>query len=196
MKLKVTQSCLTLCDPMDCISSVQFSPVAQSCPTLCNPMNHSTLRILQVEILESFTSPGDLPNPGSNPGLPHCRRILYQVSHKGSPRILKWVAYPFSNRSSQNLGIELGSPALQVDSLSTGLSGKPLTNRRLSKNINKQQQQKICNELIYNIEAYNLTSSNQGVLGNGRKQGVTECGDQSHYLGDSRAQWKPLIVHN
>ena len=28
---------------------------------------------------------------GSNPGLPHCRRILYQPSHKGSPRILEWV---------------------------------------------------------------------------------------------------------
>ena len=25
-----------------------------------------------------FPSPGDLPNPG----LPHCRRILYQLSHK------------------------------------------------------------------------------------------------------------------
>ena len=38
---------------------------------------------------------------GSNPGLPHCRRILYQLSHKGSPRILEWVAYSFSSRSSQ-----------------------------------------------------------------------------------------------
>uniref|UniRef100_A0AAA9TK46 COP9 signalosome subunit 7B n=1 Tax=Bos taurus TaxID=9913 RepID=A0AAA9TK46_BOVIN len=27
--------------------------------------------------------------------------ILYQLSHKGSPRILEWVAYPFSSRSSQ-----------------------------------------------------------------------------------------------
>ena len=27
---------------------------------------------------------------GSNPGLLHCRRILYQLSHKGSPRILEW----------------------------------------------------------------------------------------------------------
>ena len=42
------------------------------------------------------------PTQGSNPGLPHCRRILYQLSHKGSPRILKWVAYPFSSRSSQS----------------------------------------------------------------------------------------------
>ena len=35
---------------------------------------------------------GILPTQGSNPGLPHCRRILYQLSHKGSPRILEWVA--------------------------------------------------------------------------------------------------------
>ena len=27
---------------------------------------------------------GDLPNPGSEPGLLHCRRILYQLSHQGS----------------------------------------------------------------------------------------------------------------
>ena len=38
---------------------------------------------------------------GSNPGFPHCGRILYQLSHKGSPRILEWVAYPFSSGSSQ-----------------------------------------------------------------------------------------------
>ena len=37
---------------------------------------------------------------GLNPGLPHCRQILYQLSHKGSPRILEWVAYPFSRGSS------------------------------------------------------------------------------------------------
>ena len=42
-----------------------------------------------------------LPTQGSNPGLPHCRQILYQLSHKGSPRILEWVAYPFSCRSSR-----------------------------------------------------------------------------------------------
>ena len=39
---------------------------------------------------------------GSNPGLPHCRQILYQLSHKGSPRTLEWVAYPFSSESSQS----------------------------------------------------------------------------------------------
>ena len=44
---------------------------------------------------------GIFSTQGSNPGLPHCRRILYQLSHKGSPRILEWVAYPFSRGSSQ-----------------------------------------------------------------------------------------------
>ena len=28
---------------------------------------------------------GIFPTPGLNPGLPHCRQILYQLSHKGSP---------------------------------------------------------------------------------------------------------------
>ena len=43
---------------------------------------------------------GIFPTQGSNPGLPHCGQILYQLSHKGSPRILEWVAYPFSRGSS------------------------------------------------------------------------------------------------
>ena len=43
---------------------------------------------------------GIFPTQGSNPGLPHCRQILYQLSHKGSPRILEWVAYPFCRGSS------------------------------------------------------------------------------------------------
>jgi len=43
---------------------------------------------------------GIFPTQGSNPGLLHCRWILYQLSHQGSPRILDWVAYPFSSGSS------------------------------------------------------------------------------------------------
>ena len=43
---------------------------------------------------------GIFPTQGMNPDLPHCRQILYQLSHKGSPRKLEWVAYPFSRRSS------------------------------------------------------------------------------------------------
>ena len=44
---------------------------------------------------------GIFPTQGSNPGLPNCRDILYQLSHKGSPRVLVWVAYPYSRGSSK-----------------------------------------------------------------------------------------------
>ena len=44
---------------------------------------------------------GIFPTQGSNPGLLHCRWILYQLSHKGSPGILDWVVYPFSTESSR-----------------------------------------------------------------------------------------------
>ena len=54
-----------------------------------------------TEVVSLSLLQGICPTQGSNPGLPHCRRILYQLSHKGSPRILEWVAYPFSSGSSQ-----------------------------------------------------------------------------------------------
>ena len=41
------------------------------------------------------------PTQGLKAGLPHCGRILYRLSHQGSPRILEWVAYPFSRGSSR-----------------------------------------------------------------------------------------------
>ena len=44
---------------------------------------------------------GIFPTQGSNPGLLHCGWVLYQLSHKGNPRILEWVAYLFSRGSSQ-----------------------------------------------------------------------------------------------
>ena len=44
---------------------------------------------------------GILPTQGSNPGLLQCRQILYRLSQQGSPRILEWVACPFSRGTSQ-----------------------------------------------------------------------------------------------
>ena len=72
-----------------------------------------------------FLLQGIFPIQGSNPGLPHCRQILYQLSHKASRRILDWVAYPFSSGSSWPRNWT-GVPALQVDSLPTELPGKPM----------------------------------------------------------------------
>ena len=78
--------------------------VAQSRPTLCDSMGYTVHGILQARILEWVAFPfsrGSSQPRVSNPGLLHCRRILYQPSHQGSPRILEWVAYSFSRGSSQ-----------------------------------------------------------------------------------------------
>ena len=79
MKVKVTQLCPTL--PPHGLYSQWNSPGQ-------NP-GVGSLSLFQ----------GMFPTQGLNPGLPHCGRILYQVSHKGSPRIREWVAYPFSRES-------------------------------------------------------------------------------------------------
>ena len=87
VKVKVAQSCLTLCDP----SGLQ--PARLLCPWNSPGQNTGvgSLSLLQ----------GIFPTQGPNPGLLHCRKILYYLSHQGSARILEQVAYPLSSKSSQ-----------------------------------------------------------------------------------------------
>ena len=73
------------------------------------------------------------PTQESNLDLPHCRQILYQLSHKGSTRILEWVVYPFSSGSSRPrnwtwLSCVAGGffTDWATDSLLTELPGKPI----------------------------------------------------------------------
>ena len=87
------QSCLTLCDPMDCSplgSSVHGDSPGKDTGVGCHVL-------LQ----------GIFPTQGSNPYLPHYMQIHYHLSHQGSPGILEWVAYPISRGSSwpRNLGV-------------------------------------------------------------------------------------------
>ena len=69
----VAQSCLTLCDPMNRSppgSSVHGDSPGKNTGVGC----HAFLQ-------------GILPTQGSNPGLPHCRWILYHLGHQGSLRM-------------------------------------------------------------------------------------------------------------
>ena len=62
--------------------------VARLCPTLCDPTDCTVHGILQAGMLEWVaisSSRGIFPSQGSNSGLPHCRHILYYLSHQGSP---------------------------------------------------------------------------------------------------------------
>ena len=59
-------------------------------PMDSNPPGSYVHRIFQARILKwvAISSPEDLPNPGIKSGLPHCRQMLYHLSHQGSPRTI------------------------------------------------------------------------------------------------------------
>ena len=66
----LTQSCLTLCDPMDCSlpgSSIHGDSSGKNTRVGCHALHQGTFL-----------------TRGSNPGLLHCRRILYHLSHQAS----------------------------------------------------------------------------------------------------------------
>ena len=69
--------------------------VAQLCPTLCDPMNcsppgsavHGDPPGENTGVGYHPLFQGIFPTQGSHSGLPHCRRILYRLSHQGSPTL-------------------------------------------------------------------------------------------------------------
>jgi len=75
-EVKVAQSCLTLCDPMNWNSPSQNTGVGR----------HSLLQQI-------------FPTQGSNSSLSHCRRILYQLNHQGSPDVREVGSIPRLGRS-------------------------------------------------------------------------------------------------
>jgi len=58
--------------------------VAQSCPTLWDPVDYSPWNSpgQNIEVGSLSLLQGIFPTQGSNPGVPHCRWIVYQLSHK------------------------------------------------------------------------------------------------------------------
>ena len=68
--------------------------VTQSCPTLCDPMDRVAPRCLcpwdspgkNTRVGNQFLLQGIFLTQGLNPGLLHCRQTLYQLSHQGGKR--------------------------------------------------------------------------------------------------------------
>ena len=95
------QSCPTLCDPMD-----------------CSPPGSSVHGISQEEYWSwlPFPPPGDLPNPGIEPGSPPLQAGSLPLSHQG---------VVFSNKPISPLTLELNTPRkglLRLPGQPTGLS--------------------------------------------------------------------------
>ena len=102
--------------------------ITQSCLTLYDAVDYTVHGIPQARILEWVAVPSSSGSSQSRDWTqvsPHCRWILYQLNHQGSPRILQRIAYPFSRKSSWPRNWT-GSPALQVNYLPAELPGKPL----------------------------------------------------------------------
>ena len=78
--------------------------VVQSRPTLCDtvdcsPQGSLSMGILQEKILECHTLlQGIFPTQGSNPGLLHCRQILYRLSHLESYILFGRLSEDFKSR--------------------------------------------------------------------------------------------------
>ena len=116
----VAPSCLMLCNPMDYgVHGILQARILEGEPfpspgDLPNPGIEPRSPTLQADSLPT-EPPGKPKNTGReslsllkgifltqelNWGLLHCRWILYQLSHKGSPRIPEWVTCPFFSGSS------------------------------------------------------------------------------------------------
>ena len=102
--------------------------IAQSCPTLCTPMDcsppgscvHGDSPGKNTGAGCHALLQGIFPAQGSNPGVPHCRRIppgQPKNTGVGTPSLLQGIRQP---------GINPGSPESQADSLPAELPGKRL----------------------------------------------------------------------
>ena len=113
----------------ECVCAVLSCSV---CPALCYPMDCSppgssvhgdspgkNTRVGCHALLQEI-----FPIQGSNPGLPHCRQILYCLRHQESPKILEWVVYPFTRGTSQPRN-RTGVSCIAGRFLPAELPGKP-----------------------------------------------------------------------
>ena len=105
--------------------------VAQSCPTHCNPMDHSLPGSSVHGVSPGKNTgvgchallQGIFPTQGSNPGLLHCRRILYHLSHQGRPKPSFLQPVPWGARAaSKTSECPHPSPSLSPFSIKLQLS--------------------------------------------------------------------------
>ena len=135
MKVKVTQSCLTLCDPMD----------------------YTVHGILQARILEQVAFP--FSRGSSHPrDWTQALRVAGRFFTSWATREAQeyWSGLPIpSPADNPHPGIKLGSPALQVDSLPTELSGS-LIGRKQNKSLIREYYGEFCANKFDNF--VNLTN--------------------------------------
>ena len=88
--------------------------VAQSCPTLWDSRTVAHQAPLFMEFFRQDTEVGShsllqgiSPTQGSNPGLLHCKWILYQLRHQGSPGDAVITRYSICSSTFLNIVLDL-----------------------------------------------------------------------------------------
>ena len=120
--------CVCVCMVSLSCSGIRVSESEGHCPTLCDPMDYAVHGSLQARILEWVAFP--FSRGSSQP------RHQTQVAHIAGGLFSSWATREAQKYWSEYLilspvdlpspGTELGSPALQMDSLPTKPSGKPI----------------------------------------------------------------------
>ena len=97
--------------------------VTQSCPTLCDPMDYTVHGILQTRILEwvAFPFSRGSSNPGIEPGSPTLQVDSLPAEPQGKPKNTGVGSLSLHQSIFLTQELKPGSPALQVDSLPTEL---------------------------------------------------------------------------
>ena len=83
---------------IDIISKRKWTSLSRVQHGLSSPSNSPGLNtgLGSLSLLQ-----GIFPTQRLNPGFPPCRWILCKLRYQGGIRILEWIVYPFSSRSSQ-----------------------------------------------------------------------------------------------
>ena len=74
---EVAQSCLTLWDPKDSLGALP-------CSSIYGILQGRVLEWVAISFSRGFSRPRDM-----NLGLPHCRQMLYLLSHQGIPKLVE-----------------------------------------------------------------------------------------------------------
>ena len=122
-ELPASSTELCLSQPLSTPGAVLSLSVVSDSATLWTVARQDPLSIgiFQARILEWVAMPsfrGFFPTQGWNPGLLHCRHILYHLSPQEAQEYQSWCPIP-SPGDLPDLGIQPESPALQADSVTS-----------------------------------------------------------------------------
>ena len=129
--------------------------VAQSCPTPCDPVDCSPPGSSVHGDLPEYWSgfhallQGIFPTQGSNPGLPHCRQILYHLSNQENPVL--------SCRKAKNISKDM------MDDACGGINAAIRRSRTTGREQGKREN--IPYSLFINISYPTLIKANMLLLG-------------------------------